>query len=88
MKDDGDSAFPVNHSIDGNWVKEPLPKYRGMTLRDKFADSALPALIIAASKNDQTVARKLLSSGASIDRGDIAEIAYQYADAMLEARKK
>lgn len=33
---DGGPAFPVPHSIDGNWVREPLEAYRGMSLRAYF----------------------------------------------------
>ena len=41
----GGSAFPVLHTIDGNWVKDPLPQFTGMSLRAYFDAQALPAII-------------------------------------------
>lgn len=43
----GIKAFPVLHSIDGNWVREPIEEYQGMTLRDYFAAKAMQALLNA-----------------------------------------
>lgn len=42
MKTDsnGGPAFPAQHSIDGNSVKDPILEYTGMTLRDYFASRA------------------------------------------------
>ena len=47
--EDGSSpAFPVLHTIDGNWVKEPIPDFRGMSQRAysaihlRVTDPALP----------------------------------------------
>jgi hypothetical protein len=37
---DGGPAFPVMHSIDGNWVKTPREEYMGLSLRDYFAAHA------------------------------------------------
>ena len=30
---DGGPAFPVPHSIDGNWVKEPLVGFRALATK-------------------------------------------------------
>jgi hypothetical protein len=72
-KDTGGPAFPVLHSIDGNWVKEPLDKYAGMTLRDYFAAAALQGLISEPNIK------------APIE--EFASRSYQLADAMLKARQ-
>jgi hypothetical protein len=70
---DGGPAFPALHSIDGNWVKEPIDKYLGMTLRDYFAAAAM-----------QGMCRKQWPVGVATD---IADGAYEIADAMLKARE-
>ncbi len=71
---DGGPAFPVTHSIDGNWQKEPDIEFRGMTLRDWFAGQAL---------------KGYLSRGDPIGGyANAATISYKCADAMLEARPK
>lgn len=44
----------------------------GMTLRDWFAGMALPGLVLSFDSSSVVV--------------DVADIAYQYADAMLKAR--
>ena len=73
-KNDGGPAFPVPHSIDGNWVKEPVPEFCGMSLRDHFAGLAMQSLV---------------GNGASLgsDEG-LAKRAYSVADAMLKAREQ
>ena len=77
---DGGPAFPVLHSIDGNWVKEPMERFRGMTLRDYFAAKAMAALLTRV--NDVTGD---YVTNATPDQG--AEDAYRFADAMLRARE-
>lgn len=72
--DDGGAAFPVLHSIDGNWVREPLEKYTGMSLRDWFAGQALAGLL-STGPNKATC-------------GAFARDAYALADAMLSVRAK
>lgn len=47
----------------------------GMTLRDYFAAKALNGMIASGNR-------------LSLNRIDVAAIAYDYADAMMEARKK
>jgi hypothetical protein len=68
----GGSAFPVSYT-------EEMDFNKGMTLRDYFAAGALQGLI-ACPEVTVTV------SDSSFDK--IAQWAYQYADAMLEARKE
>ena len=64
--EDGSSpAFPVLHTIDGNWVKEPIPDFRGMSQRAysaihlRVTDPALPewlnAMIERARRDDVQV---------------------------------
>lgn len=80
FKYNGGPAFPVLHTIDGNWVKTPLPEYAGMTLRDYFAAKAMQALIAKGMEDP----RHRNAAGVPV----IAGFAYEYADAMLEARGK
>lgn len=72
---DGGPAFPVLHSVDGNWVKEPLQEFRGMTLRDYFAAKAMQGM--AADPNFGTTGPEV-----------IAKFAYAWADYMLQERSK
>ena len=76
-KSDGDRAFPLSRENEG-WF-EP-----GMTLRDYFAAQALTALLGGpASPHLHKVA-----SARGITPSQAAAMAsYEYADAMLEARK-
>ena len=87
-RDDGGPAFP-NYGVDvwehGCWV--PMPQ-EGMTLRDYFAGQALLGLITKFPLMDQEGE----FGKAPVDMLQIklkmAESAYWYADAMLEARKR
>ena len=63
-------AFPVP-AYAGDSTNPPVRPNSGMGIRDKFADSALPSLIIT-NKNESPES--------------IAELAYAFADAMLEER--
>lgn len=76
-KDTGGAAFPVPHSIDGNWVREPIEQFSGMTLRDYFAAKAMQGLIGDGALRE--AANRVYS---------LSALSYQQADAMLEARKK
>ena len=76
-KDTGGPAFPALHSIDGNWVKEPLPQFSGMTLRDYFAAKAMQGIL--CGRNPSDVATVCMA---------YATHAYLYADAMLAERAK
>ena len=74
MKPTGGPAYPQH-----GWTKDPetlarMNEKTGMTLRDKFADSALKGQI--AYEGMEGCDTKL-----------IAGMAYELADAMLEARK-
>jgi hypothetical protein len=72
--DDGGSAFPFSHEWE-NEAKGYTERFcsDGMSLRDWFAGQALPIAIMHwPSKGVQDNARR----------------AYQYADAMLEARER
>ena len=71
QKDNGGRAFPILHTIDGNWVQEPLEQYSGMSLRDWFAGMALQTLLDKGGDYYDCTAK----------------CAYRAADAMLEARK-
>lgn len=73
---DGGPAFPVLHTIDGNWVKEPKPDLTGMTLRDYFAAYAMQSLI-----------QTCLIDPAN-EEWAIALNAYRISDAMLKEREK
>ena len=75
---DGGPAFPVLHNIDGNWTKEPLEKYSGMTMRDYFAAKAMQ-MHGYGLMNAKT-------NGPEDWDEQVAERAYMTADAMLKAR--
>lgn len=68
-------AFPVSHSIDINWQKEPKAEYCGMTLRDYFAAKAMQGLIAS-------------NTNAIFDPKIVAESAYAIANAMLKEREE
>lgn len=70
-KETGELAFPV--------VSAPGVESYGMTLRDYFAAKAMQALI--AKGMDNTTMRN--AKGVA----PISTFSYEYADAMLEARK-
>lgn len=76
-KNDGGHAFPIQWRakyIDREVVEESL----GMTLRDKFADSALKTMDIPVGYED------------AVDdmRKNIARACYAMADAMIAEREK
>ena len=79
-EDNSKPAFPVPHAIDGNWVKEPLPKFSGMSLRDYFAAQALPSLLIACVDDSRETNDSYLSY--------VARKSYEMADNMLAERAK
>ena len=66
-------AFPVLHSIDGNWTKNPDPHYCGMSLRDYFAAATLANPNFHDPGDTQE---------------EIARCAYSIADCMLQEREK
>lgn len=91
---DGGPAFPTGLTgkvqlaggrIDGAHVPEFDPKHAGMTLRDKFADSALKGLCANPGGPFQQCDQggwRLVNC--TID--NIADLCYGLADAMLRAR--
>jgi len=81
MTKDGGLAFPVTHTIDGNWVRDPRPEYSGMTLRDYFAGQALMG---ACANSGPTSSNVTPQNAATI----LAAAAYVLADAMLAEREK
>ena len=75
-REDGGPAFPVSEEAARGKV---AAVYGGMTLRDYFAAAALQGLLATPVK---------ISLGAKPvqDSADYSEMAYRYADAMIEAR--
>lgn len=80
MKDDGGPAFPA--MVEREEMSASTNSYRirrepegGMSLRDYFAGQALLGLAVNHIEYPE-------------GEGNIARIAYAYADAMLEARTK
>lgn len=77
-REDGGPAFPLLHSIDGNWTREPVAEYSGMTMRDWFAGMALHGYLTRhADVNART---------SYIE--DAANAAFKIADAMIAERMK
>ena len=84
MKNDGGPAFPVLHTIDGNWVKNPLDEFKGMSLRDYFAAAALQGFVRSASVHGGGN----MNVSAMGYPDEHARMCYRWADAMLAERKK
>ena len=74
MTDPNSSAYPALHSIDGNWVKEPLPQYGGLTKRELFAAMAMQGMLA-----DHTC---------DAEPDAFAEVAVNYADALIAELNK
>lgn len=74
-KDTGGAAFPCERDYG-----EKLDSSEGMTLRDYFAAKAMQGLIAKGMEDT----RKRNAAGVPF----ITRFAYEYADAMLEARGK
>ena len=81
-KDDGGSAFPLQASFAGG---EYFPGTDGMSLRDYFAAKAIQSILSIGDANANMFLSK--PRGRELTQW-LAEDAYAYADAMLEARKK
>ena len=76
-KETGGPAYPNSYT---------LPEYQGMTLRDHFAGLAMQAYMQVTLKQYPTPgADSTWVAGPSYE--SVANYAYQFADAMLEARK-
>ena len=78
MKDDGGPAFPINYKV------RELGAPTGMSLRDKFADSAISLFSLTEKQIDDLI------TGTRCEpmHATVAEFCWDLADAMLEGRKK
>ena len=78
---DGGSAFPYEE-IDRSIKDAPSRRFghSGMSLRDYFAAQALATAVNQA-------AHAAVEQGKAVDSKSVAVMAYDIADAMLEARK-
>jgi hypothetical protein len=70
-------AAPVLHTIDGNWNKEPIDEYKGLTKREHFAAMAMQGIASNHRLVDDAGAAKWVASQS-----------LAYADALLEALEK
>lgn len=75
-RDDGGPAYPNTVKV----TDEEYAELRGMSLRDRFAIAALPALIPIVHANSGSI-------GSDQGMANAADVAYGLADAMLKARK-
>lgn len=78
------AAFPLPSTTYPNGEFQD-PEF-GMTLRDYFAAKAMQAIITKLPIVDQTGACGIIVSDKVAYNNDIADSAYQIADAMLKAR--
>ncbi len=74
IKETGGPAFPNNW---GDYA-------RGMTMRDYFAAKAMQAMLTSPEFMVVVTADEAVGANA---RERVSNVAYRYADAMLEARK-
>ncbi|CAB4161107.1 hypothetical protein UFOVP773_32 [uncultured Caudovirales phage] len=82
MSNNGGSAFPIPGSVVRNGIGNySVTSSEGMTLRDYFAAVALGGLIAAGDNG-------ALSDGTWTFPQLRSRVAYAYADAMLQERKK
>ena len=85
---DGGPAFPVLDTSQNLATGETTVHqacYSGMTLRDYFAAKAMQGLLSDGSAINEDTGKKLSIPD---DAALIAVVAYDIADAMLEARKE
>jgi len=82
---DGGTAFPSKRRVmRAGYSTNEFEPVDGMSLRDYFAAKALPALLTStASWRDLG----LVPSDGLDEKAQYARFAYQFADAMLAARK-
>ena len=79
-QDDGGPAFPyANPDYDGNWNTDKM--IPGMSLRDYFAGMALQGTLSIRDTHTS------INHGV-IHQDDVAGSCYEWADAMLAARKE
>lgn len=75
MKNADKAAMPQLHTIDGNWVKEPIEKYAGLTKREYLATKAMQGICVNAGRNSHSFHKP----------DEIAKTAVSIADALLSA---
>ena len=78
----GGPAFPCQE-IEVNYTSEPLRE--GMTLRDYFASKAMQGLVISSDSLEAYFHESEITTRDEMT-SKFSEIAYDFADAMLEAR--
>jgi hypothetical protein len=72
--DDGGAAFPIDsYMLNPNATEKEIKEAQGMTLRDYFAAAALQGI---------------LAYYIDVSPAKVAKVSYEYADAMLAARKE
>lgn len=89
-KEDGGFAFPQTETRNGNPFGHEYDG-GGLTIRDYFAAKALTALIAKIPLHDRKGEHGIHTpevDGIHQVRLDVAESAYDYADAMLKARRQ
>lgn len=81
MKNSEKSAFCQLHTIDGNWTKDPIEKYSGLTKREYFAALAMQGLL---SNSEITLSLKSKIENDYIPIPDlVAKYSLEYADSLL-----
>lgn len=84
--DDGGPAFPEAY-LEEYLHKPELKTTRGMTLRDWFAGMAMQAIISNQAFYSEHVQEKCVTGGRGSVNEITSNIAYAFADAMIESRK-
>lgn len=87
--EDGGAAFPVLHSIDGNWAQEPKQELSGITKREYFAAQAIASGQLIDANNLERLLGKPLSQMTPKEAAEAsARSAYNIADAMIKLADK
>jgi hypothetical protein len=82
--DAGGSAFPIEGGADSGLHPDP-----GMTLRDKFAESAMNGIVSSIISGDNYDRLRAVANGRGLTLSQwIARDAYKQADAMIVERQK
>jgi len=82
--DTGGPAFPCDLTM---YDQEVVTAFQGATLRDYFAAKAMHAHIQAQWSRFYSLPEDESNPFDIFESKDVAELAYEQADAMLEARK-
>ena len=80
-------AFPVLHSIDGNWVRDPRKEYSGMTLREHAAIEAMNGLLSGLHSEREHLTEFLKTTNGK-EKEALANMAIAYADALIKQLKE